>query len=352
MPVILNDNLSVQLSAGTGLTISGGISDTGSHALTINPGGSSAGTNRHADAKHRQHLCRRHDGCGRHADRRQRLDRLGDWHRAGDDSAAPTLTVPSGASAAIAPTGSNAVTIAGGGMLTLGPSIGPTAATLTLGNSLALQNGSVLNFTVGSLSSTPIVNLTGGSVTVSGSTATLNILDSPTTVGNYPLLAQTSGTISYSGFMLNATVPSQYMYSLQSLGSDLDLVVSQGVAWTGAITMARRTPRTGTSTRPPIGPTACIHPPQPHNTSMVPLSRSAIRTRSAVQISPTRHRCDPGPRPTGVDHVHQRRRGQRRRRLHNPERCRSDIRHRRQHRHHARRAMARSAATTAPRLAT
>ncbi len=233
-PVSLNDNLSLQVSAGTGLTFSGGISDTGSHALTINPGGSAAGQTGTLTLS----AANTYAGGTTVLAGTLRVLNGSSGSATGTGpvtiQSGATLTVPSGASATIAPTGSNAVTIAGGGMLTLGPSTGLTAATLTLGNGLSLQNGAILNFTAGSPSSTPIVNLTSGSVIVSSGTATVNILDSPTVLGAYPLLAQTSGTISSSGFSLSATVPSQYTYSLQNLGSDLDLVVTQGVSWTGA----------------------------------------------------------------------------------------------------------------------
>ncbi len=142
-----------------------------------------------------------------------------------------------GGSARVAPTGSNTVSIG-----TSGTIAGVDGDTLTLTNGLTLMtnpspgSSSIARFTLSSPNTTPMINVSGGTLSVTGGgTNTINLTGTLNSVGTYELYSVSSGMISASSFTVGTSPPQAYLYQLQAAGggSQRDLIVELlNLTWT------------------------------------------------------------------------------------------------------------------------
>jgi autotransporter-associated beta strand protein len=147
-------------------------------------------------------------------------------------------------------------TLGGTGMITgkvvIGSSAGfnlsdGAAGTLTLAGGLTLGTGNSLTFDVGT--SADQIAITGGTYTVPGTAASVNIVALPTlSAGTYSLITGANG-ISLSSFTLATTPPPGFGYALQVSGNGLQLVVSSvapaGAFWKGGVNGNWNSPDSG-----------------------------------------------------------------------------------------------------------
>ncbi|HEX4000413.1 MAG TPA: PA14 domain-containing protein, partial [Pirellulales bacterium] len=125
---------------------------------------------------------------------------------------------------------SGAVTVNAGGTLA-----GTDGATLTLSSSsgltLAAQSNSSFNLT-GS-STNPMVNVTGGALTVLG-TNIVNLTGTPASSSAVYDLYSYTGTDPNPGYFVLGTVPGNAGYLLSQANGQIDVTLSPDVSWTGA----------------------------------------------------------------------------------------------------------------------